>query len=193
MKNNEYAIYMTHSPGAIVSGNAVDGNWYGVWSEYSPSLTVEENNFSNNRWYALWMDNSGGSMVSGNTFFMNWYSIYLYSSGNNTVYGNEIRRNEHGPQFVDADDNMFGNNDVERNEHYGISVGKRSSGNSFTNNNIMDNAQNAWDDHGSTWDGNYWSDYIGLKIKLFGLMGLPYHVPGNINQWDMHPRTEPLN
>ncbi|MCD6299521.1 MAG: right-handed parallel beta-helix repeat-containing protein, partial [Thermoplasmata archaeon] len=193
MKNNEYAIYMTHSPGAIVSGNAVDGNWYGVWSEYSPSLTVEENNFSNNRWYALWMDNSGGSMVSGNTFFMNWYSIYLYSSGNNTVYGNEIRRNEHGPQFVDADDNMFGNNDVERNEHYGISVGKRSSGNSFTNNNIMDNAQNAWDDHGSTWDGNYWSDYIGLKIKLFGLIGLPYHVPGNINQWDMHPRTEPLN
>ncbi|RLF62841.1 MAG: hypothetical protein DRN33_05155 [Thermoplasmata archaeon] len=105
---------------------------------------------------------------------------------------NYIRHNEHGPQFVDADNNTFVRNTVKENEHYGISVGSRSAGNEFTENNIIGNAQNAWDDYGSYWDGNYWSDYIGLKLKLLGFIGLPYHIPGGLNQWDFHPRVAPL-
>jgi len=190
--NNEYAIYMVNSSDSVIEGNEMDNNWYGLWAEYSHSLAIEQNNFSRNRWYALWLDNSGDSIIENNVFVKNWYSIYLYISGNNMISGNYIRQNEHGPQFVDADNNTFTRNTVEENEHYGISVGCRSSGNVFTDNNIVKNAQNAWDDYGSSWDGNYWSDYIGLKLKILGLIGLPYHVPGGLNQWDRHPRMAPV-
>jgi len=191
-KNIEYAVYMVNSSNSLIRDNKISNNWYGVWSEYSPYLVITENNFSSNRWYALWLDSSGESTITDNVFIKNWYSIYLYSSGNNTISGNNIYGNEHGPQFVDADNNTFYHNIVKKNEHYGISVGCRSSGNSFTDNDIIENAQNAWDDYGSSWDGNYWSDYIGLKLKILGFIGVPYHVPGRLNQWDRHPRTAPV-
>lgn len=184
---------MINSSNSLIQDNEIGNNWYGVWSEYSPYLVITENNFSSNRWYALWLDSSDGSNIADNVFIKNWYSIYLYSSGNNIISGNNIYGNEHGPQFVDADNNTFDHNIVKKNEHYGISVGSRSSGNSFTDNDIIENAQNAWDDYGSSWNGNYWSDYIGLKLKILALIGVPYHVPGRLNQWDWHPRMAPVN
>ncbi|MEA2054086.1 MAG: C25 family cysteine peptidase, partial [Candidatus Thermoplasmatota archaeon] len=188
MLNNEYAVYMNNSSNVLIQNNTIEKNWYGLWSEYSPALTIRKNNFSSNRWYALWLDGSGKSDIAGNTFIKNWYSIYLYDSSNSNISENKIVKNEHGPQFVNSNSNSFNKNNVEKNEHYGIFVGWRSAGNTFTDNNFIENAQNARDDHGSTWDGNYWSDYIGIKIKILGLIRLPYHIPGRINQWDWHPR-----
>ena len=106
---------------------------------------------------------------------------------------NEFLLNEHGPQFVNADDNTFIKNNVEKNEHYGIYVGWRSEGNKIMKNNFIENAQNARDDYGSIWDANYWSDYIGIQWKIFAIIGLPYHIPGRLNQWDWHPQLVPYD
>jgi len=48
------------------------------------------------------------------------------------------------------------------------------------------------DYYGITWDGNYWSDYVGIKIRIPGFIGIPYHIPGRMNQWDTHPRMTPV-
>ena len=188
---NEYALLINNCEGMHIIHNIFDDNWYGVWSENSPNLSIRKNLFYRNRWYSLWLDASGGSNIINNSFERNWYSIYLYNCHENFIARNEFLRNEHGPQFVNADDNIFIRNNVEGNEHYGIYIGWRSEGNRITKNNFIENAQNARDDYGSTWDANYWSDYIGIKWRIFAIIGLPYHIPGRFNQWDWHPQLTP--
>lgn len=191
LSKNEYGLRLDFSKDVRIVHNAFDNNWYGVWCEHSPNLNIYKNSFSRNRWYALWLDNSSESMVRNNSFEKNWYSIYFYNSHENSIMGNEIIKNEHGPQFVDADSNTFIKNNVEGNEHYGIYIGWRSERNEIMENNFIGNAQNARDDYGSTWDANYWDDYIGLQWKLLAIIGLPYHIPGGFNQWDWHPQLVP--
>ena len=187
--HSRYAVYIKNSSYANFIGNNVEYGWYGVWAENCSYMDIENNNFSHNRWYTVWLAYSDGSIVNKNSFYMNWYSVFLYHSNSCLVTQNEIIHNEHGPQIVVSCNNSIENNDIEHNEHYGIYAGNRSFNNRFISNNVIDNAYNARDDGKNIWRDNYWSDYIGLKIKLFALLGVPYHV-GKFN-FDWKPALTP--
>ena len=193
IKNNEYAIFIKNSFNISIQENTIKQNMYGIWSENSHRLEIIRNTFSFNSWYALWLDESHKSNIRNNSFMKNWYDVYLYSTDDSEISGNYISYNQHGPQFVDSSNNAFIHNHIEENEHYGIFIGCRSKNNIFMYNNFIENARNVRDDFGSYWDENYWSDYIGIKIRILERIGIPYKIPGNKKQWDWHPTLEPYD
>jgi len=188
IKNNECGIWLNGSYGAEIKNNFVTDNWYGVWGEYASSPVIQNNNFSYNAWYAVWMEGKDGQ-IGGNDFYRNWYCIYLYNSRYFIINNNSIYGNIHGPQFVNSSYNIIEDNTITKNEHYGIYFGWRSIENVIRKNNFIENAQNARDDAGNKWQDNYWSDYIGLKIKLLYLLHIPYYIPKFSFDW--HPAIQP--
>ena len=181
----KYAVFIERSPFCRVYQNTFHNNWYGVWAEYSHFLMVQDNNFSSNRWYTVWLDRCDNSTIEDNFFYKNWYSIFLYHTDDCMVQRNNIVHNEHGPQVVASNRNLLKNNNIFFNEHYGVYTGNMSEDNRIVQNNIVDNAHNARDDGKSLWDGNYWSDYIGLKIGILRFIGFPYRVKKS--NFDWHP------
>jgi len=173
-----------------IENNTIKDIWYGVWGEKACNTSITHNNFSYNHWYAVWMEGQSG-LIQSNTFIHNWYSVYFYNSAHFTLEGNKIRSNIHGPQFVNSSFNIIRENVIERNEHYGIYFGWRSNGNSITGNDFINNAQNARDDGKNAWDGNYWSDYMGLKYRILYLLHIPHYIPSLSFDW--HPAISPQN
>ncbi|KAA0012278.1 MAG: hypothetical protein FE041_03890 [Thermoplasmata archaeon] len=195
IKNNECGIWLNSIwlnsswLNAEIRENTIKSNWYGIWMEKA-SASIERNNFSYNQWYALWVEGNDGK-IEENTFFRNWYSIYLYNSQGFEISSNVIISNMHGPQFVNSIRNNIEGNTIKKNEHYGIYFGWRSKDNIITKNNFIENAQNARDDAGNEWQSNYWSDYIGLRIKILWLLHIPYFIPKFSFDW--HPALEPYS
>ena len=97
--------------------------------------------------------------------------------------------NMHGSQFVNSSYNIFCFNNVYNNQHFGIFFGWRSKINNIFSNNFINNYDNVRDDGYNNWDKNYWSDYVGLKIKFLFLLGFPYKI--NKSLFDLHPAKEP--
>ncbi len=185
-----YAVFIEKSPSCIVYKNTFSNNWYGVWVEYSNFLTIKDNNFSSNRWYTVWLDRCDNSTIENNSFYKNWYSIFLYHTDDCIVKRNNIIHNEHGPQIVASSRNILKNNNIFFNEHYGVYTGNMSKKNQIVSNNIVDNAYNARDDDKNMWDGNYWSDYIGLKFRILQFIGFPYRLKKS--NFDWHPAVHQI-
>ncbi|RLF61583.1 MAG: hypothetical protein DRN37_00750 [Thermoplasmata archaeon] len=188
IENNEYGIWINGTGETDIENNTLHDNWYGVWGEHATDATIRGNTFSYNAWYAVWMEGDSGS-IAENNFSKNWYSIYLYNSHQFNISGNVIFLNIHGPQFVNSTDNVIVHNHMEKNEHYGIYFGWRSTENAISENNFIENSQNARDDAGNQWERNYWSDYLGLKIPLLFLFHFPYFIQKCSFDW--HPKLTP--
>lgn len=190
IRNSECGVWFDATEQGEITDNSIKNNWYGVWGEYASNTTIADNNFSYNEWYAVWMEGMHGNII-GNNFSKNWYPIYLYNSHYFSMEENTITLNIHGPQFVNSSFNLIERNVIKSNEHYGAFFGWRSKKNEITHNDFIENANNARDDGSNTWDKNYWSDYIGLKINLFYLMRFPYYIKQFSFDW--HPAKEPYD
>jgi parallel beta-helix repeat protein len=190
IRNSECGVWFDATEQGEITDNSIKNNWYGVWGEYASNTTIADNNFSYNEWYAVWMEGVHGNII-GNNFSKNWYPIYLYNSHYFSMEENTITLNIHGPQFVNSSFNLIERNVIKSNEHYGAFFGWRSKKNEITHNDFIENANNARDDGSNTWDKNYWSDYIGLKINLFYLMRFPYYIKQFSFDW--HPAKEPYD
>jgi len=136
------------------------------------------------------MEGKRGS-IDNNYFIHNWYSVYFYNSIHFSLEKNVIKINIHGPQFVNSSFNMVEKNVFQHNEHYGIYFGWRSNGNSITRNDFIENAQNARDDGKNTWNENYWSNYIGVKMRIFYFLHFPCYIPSFSFDW--YPMLTPQN
>ena len=188
INNSYYGVYLNKNKKTDIKNNVIKNNWYGIWCENTYNTYISFNDFSYNEWYAVWMEGINGE-INRNNFEYNWYSIYLYNSLNFSLNNNTMFNNMHGSQFVNSSYNIFCFNNVYNNQHFGIFFGWRSKINDIFSNNFIDNYNNVRDDGYNTWDKNYWSDYIGLKIKILFLLDFPY----KINQFscDWHPAQKP--
>ena len=189
IRDSECGVWLDRTKHSVILDNNIKNNWYGIWGECMLNVTIKNNNFSYNKWYAVWMEGIHGD-IAGNNFSKNWYSIYFYNSNYFSTQENIITFNVHGPQFVNSSFNLIKRNTIKNNEHYGIFFGWRSTKNEITYNNFIENTYNARDDGGNTWDNNYWSNYIGVKIKIFYLLHFPYRFKQS--SFDRHPAQEPL-
>ncbi len=190
MRNSICGVWLNESSDANIINNTFCNNWYGVWGEKAENVSISYNNFSYNHWYAIWMEGKRGS-IDNNYFIHNWYSVYFYNSIHFSLEKNVIKINIHGPQFVNSSFNMVEKNVFQHNEHYGIYFGWRSNGNSITRNDFIENAQNARDDGKNTWNENYWSNYIGVKMRIFYFLHFPCYIPSFSFDW--HPMLTPQN
>ena len=114
--------------------------------------------------------------ISGNTVENNGRGIYILSSYGNIVIENSI---------------------LESGE--GIYLDGGSHENHIYRNNLINNAQNAFDstsednhwDNGYTVGGNYWDDYNGNDANNDSIGDQPYDIPGGGNR-DEYPLMEPV-
>jgi len=173
--NVETGIAVGLAHGNIVTNNLCKGNTWGISiGTYAWDNKVTKNDC---------MGNSMGGII------LHDYSMY------NEIKGNDCHENENGILLInDAMYNKIEDN-LCKNNRYGISVGASGYNNEITendiienwgigivlwdypwgniiyHNNIIDNAQQAWDDNpwSNNWNENYWSDYPGTDIDGDGI------------------------
>jgi parallel beta-helix repeat protein len=168
IKNNADGVCLNLSSSNIVFGNIITYNLRGVNLKSSSNNTVSKNNITNND-----------------------FGVLVNLSYNNTLSKNQIVNNNYdGIQLTSSSDNTFCGNEIKANDHYGIRLNS-SYNNTFYHNNIMDNTQqlyinpslaNFWDDG---FEGNCWSDYIGVDSNHDGIGDSNYTIDANNN--DRYP------
>ncbi len=181
-----------------ISGNNMTANRYdeGVRVYSSSNNSIVGNNIEDN-WYGIWLfASSDNNTIAENYITASHYEgIRLFSCSNNSIVGNKIVANYCDGLWLYflSNCNSVSGNTIEANKGWGIRV-LGSSSNMISHNNFIDNYQqviteelaNCWDDG---FEGNYWSDYIGVDSDTDGIGDVPY-VIDSYNR-DNHPFMSP--
>jgi nitrous oxidase accessory protein len=167
----------------------------------SNNVTISNCSISDNFWSGIYvMENSSNIEIYHNTIFENTNYGILVSESNAKIYDNQIYNNGIGELFdggillQDCINNVaVYDNNIETNNQYGLYL-IRSSANIITKNNFIQNKYNSYFLHFSLlnhWNGNYWTDWVGIGPKLIiGKLGEVY-IPWF--QFDWHPAQEPYD
>jgi len=175
--------------GTNVSYNIIKTNGDGVCL-MSSNNTVFGNNITKNLRGVDLKYPSSNNTVSENNITINDFGVLVNFSYNNTLSRNQIVNNNYdGIQLTNSSDNTFCGNEIKANDHYGIRLNS-SYNNTFYHNNLDNTGQlyvdvslaNFWDDG---FEGNYWSDYIGVDSNHDGIGDSNYTSDANNN--DKYP------
>ncbi|MBC7128862.1 MAG: right-handed parallel beta-helix repeat-containing protein [Thermoplasmatales archaeon] len=187
IRQNEVGIWI-EGKGWMINENDIINNWYGIWAEKSENFHITKNNFSYTQWYGMWIEGENG-FIEENNVSKSCYPVYIYKTFDTKISKNFISKNMEGVQFLNSKNNSFEENYLEENQRYGVYLGSDCTGNRIIRNTFIDNIPNARDDSINIWNENYWSDYIGIKIKILWILGLPYYIPKFSFDWN--PRIKP--
>ncbi|MBE3120630.1 MAG: right-handed parallel beta-helix repeat-containing protein [Thermoplasmata archaeon] len=167
----------------------------------SDYVSISNCSISYNFWSGIYvMEDSQNIEFYHNNIFENTNYGILVSESNAKIYGNHIYNNgiggflDGGILLQDCTNNItVYDNNIETNNQYGLYL-LRSSANSITKNNFIQNKYNAYFLQFSLfnhWNGNYWTDWVGLGPKLIkGKLGEVF-VPW-VN-FDWRPAQEPYD
>jgi len=205
-------IYLTSCNNAMISGNIIIDNTWGIWLEYVADNVISENTIQNsefagiylgdsinnsiscntmtNTGYGAWLDRSDNNAIIGNTVTESAMGISLaINSNNNTVTGNTLNDNDEGIHLFSSFNNIFEN--TITSNWYGI-FSLHSGGNTIYHNNFIENLMRQAslnESYVDIWDngceGNHWSDYDGTDADQDGIGETPYTVYGDSK--DNHP------
>lgn len=214
------------SNNTIICNNINSNEFYGISLCLSSNNTIKDNNISNNYCGILLSSSSNNNTVMGNNASNNGAGIVLGFSSNNTVIGNNANSNIYygislefsnnsfitsnnafnngrGIKLSSSNNNTIMDNNVNSNNWYGIEISSSSNNNHLYHNNLMNNAQNAYDECVNEWDngysGNYWDSYNGDDVfwglnqdrnGSDGVGDVPYNIPGR-NNTDRYPLMFP--
>jgi parallel beta-helix repeat protein len=169
----------------ITSNNLSPGNHYGIYLRFATGNNIINNNASYND-YGIYLVGFGplygiDNNITNNNLSNNDYGICLEDSWQNNITDNIIfSNNQHGIYLIASYLVNISENIVNSNNLYGIYLWTSSLNNIF-HNNLIDNANQAYDDESNNyWDngypfgGNYWSDYGGID----NLKGPNQNIPG---------------
>lgn len=132
--------------------------------------------------------------ISGFTIKNGWLDrgVYFYKVKKCVLYNNNITNNWIGVKLSYSKANTIQNNNIYNNTHFGILLTRRSNRNKIKHNNFMIPFP-IWYIHAyfrnsylNRWSGNYWDDWIGLKIDL--LKFKPKRIPGRLLDIILDPK-----
>jgi parallel beta-helix repeat protein len=182
IKTFNYAVYLSSSSHATISGTNIAENSNGIWLSHSSSNSIFGNNITTNVLEGIYILDSTGNSISGNNITTNTFDgVYLFSSSNNTISGNNIASNGDGiASYYSSDNNIFHNNFISNFEQ----------AYSESSIDIWDNAYPS--------GGNYWNNYTGVDKECgpeqdnsgSDGMGDSSYFIGSINQ-DNYPLMKP--
>ena len=181
------------SDGTTVRGNTFHENRYGVHMMYTDKMVIEDNFMLGNSVGAYLMY-SKNVLIQGNTFQQNrgpsGYGTALKDMDGVTVQDNYYLDNRVGLFFDNSPGNVDISHPIERNvlafNDIGVLLMPAVKRNILRQNTFLDNLEqvgvkgggsNPGDElGGNSWDGNYWSDYVGYDATGEGVGDIAYHA-----------------
>ena len=138
---------------------------------------------------------ANGANISGFTIQNSgiYRGVFFYKAKDNILYDNKISNNWIGIKLSYSRKNTIKNNIVIDNLWVGILLTRRSNRNKILYNNFFSPIPifyiNAFfrNSYFNRWRGNYWDDWIGLKINL--MRWKPKRIPGRM--FDFFPNLAP--
>ena len=203
-----------HGDNHIISYNNVTGNLHGIELYFASDCIISFNHVYFNQQYGICVDTSTNVSILNNTIHNHAYGgLQLMDCSNCTVSGNEIYYNDRGIMVEsnymwEKQYNLIKRNNVYSNSGVGIYI-EGSLRNDFTENNLMDNGDNAWFWEQTiigypysplrpcynVWDKNYWSDWsLPTPKPIKGVLTVWWsslYIDFHWFMFDKHPAMEP--
>lgn len=168
--DSRYGVHMMYTDGMIIEGNELNGNSVGAYLMYSKNVMIAGNTFRENRGpsgYGLALKDMDGVTVHDNYYIDNRVGIFFDNAPSRiditqSIGRNVLAFNDIGVLMMPAvQNNMLRNNTFLDNlEQVGLKGGGSNPGESLGAN---------------SWDGNYWSDYVGYDAGGEGTGDIAYH------------------
>lgn len=171
---NRYGVHMMYTDGMTVAGNFMNGNSVGAYLMYSANVQLTGNTFQANRGpsgYGLALKDMDAVTAADNYMIDNRVGLFFDNAPSRVDMEQPIERN------------VFAYNDI------GVLMMPAVKRNVLRHNTFLDNldqvgvkggGSGAGDQlGGNTWDGNFWSDYVGYdggEIAKDGIGDLPYRA-----------------
>jgi nitrous oxidase accessory protein len=155
-----YGVHFMYSNDCFVTGTISSGNRAGLALMFSRNLKVKNNVAVNNTEYGILFRDVQASDIENNFISGAEKGLFLYNSLYNNIIGNIIENNLIGVHV------------------WAGSVRNNVSGNYFIFNRIQVKYVGAYD---VEWNGNYWSDYVGVDMDRDGIGDTPHRPIDIIN------------
>ncbi len=169
--DSRYGIHMMYTDAMQVLDNDLHGNSVGAYLMYSSNVVIRGNTFRNNRGpsgYGVALKDMDMVTVTDNYFFDNRVGLFFDNSPSRVDITQPIERNvlaynDIGVLMMPAVKRnlLVGNTFVDNIEQVGVKGGGSNPGDELG---------------GNSWDGNYWSDYVGYDTAGQGIGDLPYRA-----------------
>jgi parallel beta-helix repeat protein len=208
----------------VISENNILKNKIGIrLNKNCNHNVISENNIYNNTIGSEFFNCSYNEIINNTIENNTKRGIKLSDAHHNTISGNKILENGDGTSFncgirivgEKASNNYISDNDVSNNSPIGIFI-LDAYDNVITNNNLIENncegspRERGWGNayficnfklgklfNLNSWDNNYWSDYIGLRIFPKIILGdikvslILFQIPWF--DFDWNPASEPYD
>ncbi|MFZ1753864.1 MAG: nitrous oxide reductase family maturation protein NosD [Caldilineaceae bacterium] len=169
--DNRYGVHMMYTDGMTIEDNFMLGNSVGAYLMYSKNVLIQRNTFQQNRGpsgYGTALKDMDGVTVQDNYYLDNRVGLFFDNSPGNVDISHPIERN------------VLAFNDI------GVLMMPAIKRNILRENTFLDNLEqvgvkgggsNPGDElGGNSWDGNYWSDYVGYDATGEGVGDIAYHA-----------------
>jgi parallel beta-helix repeat protein len=168
--NDDDGVSIHSSKSITIANNHVfDNSGTGIHLWLSEDSFVANNNVTYNR-YGIRLTESHWNIVANNNASSSLFGVHVSGSDWNRITNNNVSLNQWSGvtlEFLNTN-NTISYNTIFSNGEYGLSL-ELAYQNTIYHNNIISNAQQAFDDtDANQWDngypsgGNYWSDYTGV-------------------------------
>ncbi len=169
--DNRYGVHMMYTDKMLIEDNFMVGNSVGAYLMYSKNVLIQRNTFQQNRGpsgYGTALKDMDGVTVQDNYYLDNRVGLFVDNSPGNVDISQPIERN------------VLAFNDI------GVLMMPAVKRNLLRQNTFLDNLEqvgvkgggsNPGDElGGNSWDGNYWSDYVGYDATGEGVGDIAYHA-----------------
>lgn len=170
-RSNRYGVHMMYTDRMTVLDNFMLGNSVGAYLMYSKNVLIQGNTFQQNRGpsgYGVALKDMDGVTVQDNYYVDNRVGLFFDNSPSSVEISQPIERN------------VLAFNDI------GVLMMPAIKRNLLRQNTFLDNLEqvgvkgggsNPGDElGGNSWDGNYWSDYVGYDATGEGVGDIAYHA-----------------
>lgn len=161
---NTYGIVVQFSEACLISQNNVSyNNGMGIWPKFCERCTFTQNHACDNGFYGIEPEDSkecifSQNYISNNGLYGIWLLGALDTCNSHIVKKNHIEENKVGIGLTNSSFNLIYHNNFFNNEH------QAGTG---------DSEGNLWN---SSFEGNYWSDYVGVDEDHDGIGDTSYFI-----------------
>jgi parallel beta-helix repeat protein len=161
LTQNTHGIWADcYSNNNIIAGNNIYNNSVGMGIIDSSSNTITNNYINSNENCGMGLENANDTIVASNIAKNNEYGVWLSYCTNFTVVGNTLINRVAQIYLNSSDSNTIFHNNLINNTHQAEII----------------NSASIW---ANDFEGNYWSNYVGVDADHDGIGDNPYIIDAN--------------